>query len=97
MLYTITHGQCHIEPELITALKQQAFMYGVVVLPSSDHLPEFVPLLDRQQIVSGEVLTNRAERQRRALDIVGDAARARTAQGERPAVDSASRRMNVVR
>ena len=72
----ITHGQCHIEPELVTALKQQAFLYGVVVLPSSDHLPEFVPLLDRSQIVSGDVLTNRAERQRRALDIVGDATRA---------------------
>jgi hypothetical protein len=76
VLYTITHGQCHIEPELVTALKQHAFLYGVVVLPSSDHLPEFVPLLDRSQIVSGEVLTNRAERQRRALDIVGDATRA---------------------
>ena len=76
VLYTITHGQCHIEPELVTALKQQAFLYGVVVLPSSDHLPEFVPLLDRSQIVSGDVLTNRAERQRRALDIVGDATRA---------------------
>ena len=75
VLYTITHGQCHIEPELVTALKQQAFLYGVVVLPSSDHLPEFVPLLDRSQIVSSEALTNRAERQRRALDIVGDAAR----------------------
>ena len=48
----------------------------MVVLPSSDHLPEFVPLLDRSQIVSGEVLTDRAERQRRALDIVGDATRA---------------------
>ncbi len=75
VLYYITHGQCHIEPELVTALKQQAFLYGVVVLPSSDQLPEFVPLLDRSQIVSGEVLTNRAERQRRALDIVGDATR----------------------
>jgi hypothetical protein len=74
VLYTITHGQCHIEPELITALKQQAFLYGVVVLPSTDQLPEFVPLLDRSQVVSGDVLTNRAERQRRALDIVGDAA-----------------------
>jgi hypothetical protein len=44
-----------------------------VVLPSSDQLPEFVQQLDRSQIVSGEALTNRAERQRRALDIVGDA------------------------
>jgi len=59
----------------MTALKQQAFLYGVVVLPSSDQLPEFVQLLDRSQIVSGDVLTSRAERQRRALDIVGDATR----------------------
>ena len=76
VLYIITHGQCHIEPELAAALKQQAFLYGVVVLPSSDTLPEFVQLLDRSQIVSGDVLTSRAERQRRALDIVGDATRA---------------------
>ena len=75
VLYIITHGQCHIEPELASALKQQAFLYGVVVLPSSDTLPEFVQLLDRSQIVSGDVLTSRAERQRRALDIVGDATR----------------------
>lgn len=75
VLYVITHGQCHIEPELATALKQQAFLYGIVVLPSSDQLPEFVQLLDRSQIVAGDVLTSRAERQRRALDIVGDATR----------------------
>jgi hypothetical protein len=73
VLYTITHGQCHIEPELMTALKQQAFLYGVVVLPSSDLLPEFVQQLDRSQIVSGDALTSRAERQRRALDVIADA------------------------
>lgn len=75
VLYVITHGQCHIEPELVTALKQQAFLYGVIALPSSDQLPEFVPLLDRQQIVTADALTSRADRQRRALDIVGDATR----------------------
>jgi uncharacterized protein (DUF58 family) len=75
VLYTITHGQCHIEPELISALKQQAFLYGVVVMPSSEHLPEFVPLLDRSQIVQADVLGNRQERQRRAIDIIGDATR----------------------
>jgi hypothetical protein len=73
VLYVVTHGQCHVEPELMTALKQQAFLYGVVVLPSSDQLPEFVQQLDRSQIVSGEALTNRAERQRRALDIIDNA------------------------
>lgn len=76
VMYIITHGQCHIEPELTSALKQQAFLYGVVCLPSSDQLPDFVPLLDRSQIVSADALTSRAERQRRALDIVGDATRA---------------------
>jgi hypothetical protein len=73
VMYVVTHGQCHVEPELVTTLKQLAFLYGVVVLPSSDQLPEFVGQLDRAQIVTGEALINRAERQRRALDIVGDA------------------------
>src|SRR5258706_904584 len=85
VLYIITHGQCHIEPELVTALKQQAFLYGVVCLPSSDQLPDFVPLLDRSQIVHADALSSRAERQRRALDIVGDAARA-----QRPATPKVS-------
>jgi hypothetical protein len=76
VMYVITHGQCHIEPELTTAMKQQAFLYGVVVLPSSEQLPEFVPLLDRSQIVTADALTSRADRQRRALDIVGDASAA---------------------
>ncbi len=101
VLYTITHGQCHIEPELVSALKQQAFLYGVIVLPSTDQLPEFVAMLDRQQIVSGDVLTNRAERQRRALDIVGDATKTRKAAAEKaetlPTDPAVSRRMNVVR
>ncbi len=101
VLYTITHGQCHIEPELVTALKQQAFLYGVVVLPSSDQLPEFVQMLDRSQIVTGDVLGNRQDRQRRALDIVGDATRnskvANPPSSPSPTDPATSRRMNVVR
>ena len=101
VLYTITHGQCHIEPDLVGLLKQQAFLYGVIVLPSTDQLPEFVAMLDRQQIVSGDVLTNRAERQRRALDIVGDATKTRkaqsTAQEAAPTDPAVSRRMGVVK
>ena len=88
VMYVITHGQCHIEPELVTALKQQAFLYGIICLPSSDQLPEFVPLLDRSQIVSSDALTSRAERQRRALDIVGDATRA--PKGEKPTTTAPS-------
>jgi len=84
VMYIITHGQCHIEPELITAMKQQAFLYGIVCLPSSDQLPEFVPLLARSQIVHADALTSRAESQRRALDIVGDATRSPSATSPRP-------------
>jgi hypothetical protein len=85
VMYVITHGQCHIEPELVTALKQQAFLYGVVCLPSSETLPEFVPLLDRSQIVHADAMTSRAERQRRALDIVGDASKQQKQPG--PVID----------
>lgn len=92
VMYVITHGQCHIEPELASALKQQAFLYGIVCLPSSDQLPEFVPLLDRSQIVHADALTSRAERQRRALDIVGDAARAQKPAPKTSAPSSASLR-----
>jgi hypothetical protein len=71
VLYIITHGQCHIEPEIITQLKAHAFLYGIVVLPTGP-LPEFVSMLDRQQIVEAATISNRNARQRRALDIVGD-------------------------
>ena len=94
VMYVITHGQCHIEPELVTAMKQQAFLYGIVCLPSSDQLPEFVPLLDRSQIVSADALHSRAERQRRALDIVGDATRA--PKGAGPTVTAPSSSMRTI-
>ncbi len=79
VLYIITHGQCHIAPDLVSALKQLAFLYGILIIPSSDHLPEFVALLDRQQIVESETFTSRAGRQKRALDIVGDVSAQRSA------------------
>jgi len=79
VLYIITHGQCHIAPDLVSALKQLAFLYGILIIPSSDHLPEFVTLLDRQQIVESEAFNSRAGRQKRALDIVSDASAQRGA------------------
>jgi hypothetical protein len=73
IVYLVTHGQCHIAPDLILALRQQAYLYGIVIQPSSDDLPEFVGVLDRHQVVQAEALISRAGRQRRALDIVTDA------------------------
>jgi hypothetical protein len=75
VLYIVTHGQCHVDPEVIAAIKQHAFLYGIIVLPSSAQLPEFVSLLHRQQVVGAEAMSTRADRQRSALNIVGDAGR----------------------
>lgn len=77
VLYIVTHGQCHVPPELITELAHHAFLYGILISPSTQELPEFVPALHRHQIVSPEIFGSRQGRQRRALDIVSDASRRR--------------------
>jgi hypothetical protein len=73
VLYIVTHGQCHLEPELVTQLKGLAFVYGIVVLPTGP-LPEFVSMIDRSQVVDSDAVSSRTARQKRALDIVGDVA-----------------------
>lgn len=73
VVYIITHGQCHVSPELITALSQQAFLYGIIILPSSELSLEFLPILHRQQIVEDSTFNSRAGRRDRALDIIDDA------------------------
>lgn len=77
VLYIITHGQCHIATELVSALAQQAFLYGIIILPSSEISLEFLPLLHRYQIVESNALSSRARSRDRALDIVSDASESR--------------------
>jgi hypothetical protein len=79
VLYVVTHGQCHVPPELIAGLAQHAFLYGIIISPSTDVLPEFVPMLHRSQVVLPDTFGSRAGRQRRALDIVTDASERRRA------------------
>jgi hypothetical protein len=79
VLYIITHGQCHIATELVAALAQQAFLYGIIILPSSEVSQEFLPLLHRHQIVDSTTLASRADRKDRALGIVSDASESRKA------------------
>ena len=78
----ITHGQCHISTELVSALSQQAFLYGIIILPSSEISLEFLPLMHRHQIVESTALASRAGRRDRALDIVSDASETRKRVGE---------------
>lgn len=73
VVYIITHGQCHIPPDLVAALAQQAFLYGIIILPSSEVGLDFLPLLHRHQIVESISLASRSGRRDRALDIVDDA------------------------
>lgn len=75
VLYIVTHGECHISADLVAALGQQAYLYGIIILPSSEVTLEFLPLLDRYQIVDSTALATRAERRDRALDIVTDASK----------------------
>jgi hypothetical protein len=73
IVYIITHGQCHIPSELVATMAQQAFLYGIIILPSSEITQEFLPLMQRSQIVEQTALASRAGRRDRALDIVDDA------------------------
>lgn len=78
VVYIITHGQCHIATELVASLAQQAFMYGIIILPSSELSLEYLPLLNRHQIVDSNSLSTRDRRRDRALDIVDDTGASRS-------------------
>lgn len=73
IVYVITHGQCHIPTELVAAMAQQAYVYGIIILPSQRIALEWIPLLQRHQIVESGSLASRANRRDRALDIMSDA------------------------
>jgi len=74
VVYIITHGQCHITNPLVEQLRQAAHLYGVFILPSSTLHLDYLPLLDRHQIVNEESLSSRERSVDRALEIVDDAA-----------------------
>jgi hypothetical protein len=70
VLYIVTHGQAHIPVDLIAALKKLAYLYGVIILPSSEVALDYLPLFDRYHIVSAQALASREGRKDRALDIL---------------------------
>jgi hypothetical protein len=70
----ISHAECHIPLATIDALARDATLYGVFVLPSRPVDLEYLPRLHRHQIVTAESLARGAEKRRRALEIVEDAA-----------------------
>jgi hypothetical protein len=73
VLYIVTHGQCHIGRSLVEQLRPLAHLYGVFILPSSTLHLDYLPLLDRHQIVTEDALASRKRSVDRALEIVDDA------------------------
>jgi hypothetical protein len=71
-LTIVTHAECHIPRPTVEALARRASLSAVFVLPSQPLAVDYLPLLRRHQIVTGESLALPAEKRRRALEIVGD-------------------------
>jgi hypothetical protein len=81
VVYVVTHGQCHIPVELVTALKALAYLYAVIIMPSSEVSLDYLPIFDRHHIVPAEALTSREGRKDKALDILEEAEREPSAAG----------------
>jgi len=72
----ITHGTCQIPVATVKALAAQARLYGIFVLPSGPLELDYLPFLHKSQVVTAASLGRTADKRRRALEIVEDAARA---------------------
>lgn len=70
----ITHAECHIPLPTVEALARDAYLYGIFVQPSKPLDLEYLPRLHRHQVVTADTLSRAADKRRRALDIVEDAA-----------------------
>jgi hypothetical protein len=72
----ITHGACQIPVATMKTLAATARLYGIFVLPSGPLDLEYLPYLQGSQVVNAESLARVADKRRRALEIVEDAASA---------------------
>jgi hypothetical protein len=70
----ISHAECHVPLPTIEALARDATLYGIFVLPSGPLELDYLSRLHRHQVVTAESLARAAEKRRRALEIVEDAA-----------------------
>lgn len=70
----ITHGACHIPLNTVEALAALAHVTGIFVLPSQPLDLEYLPRLDRVQVVTAASLARPGDKRRRALEIIDDAA-----------------------
>ena len=69
-LYLVTHAECHIPIELVTALRRLAVLHAVFVRPSSSLHLDYLPLLQRYHVISDEALRTESVRKKQALAIL---------------------------
>ena len=72
----ITHGNCQIPAATVKALAAQARLFGIFVLPSGPLELDYLPYLHKSQVVTAASLGRTADKRRRALEIVEEAANA---------------------
>ncbi len=70
----LTHGACHIPVNIVETLAGLAHLTGVFVLPSQPLDLEYLPRLHRVQVVTAASLARPADKRRRALEIIDEAA-----------------------
>jgi len=70
----ITHGNCQIPNSTVKALAAQARLFGIFVLPSGPLELDYLPFLHKSQVVTAASLGRTADKRRRALEIVEEAA-----------------------
>jgi hypothetical protein len=69
----VTHGACHVPVATVEALAGLAHLTGVFVLPSQPLDLEYLPRLDRVQVVTAASLARAGDKRRRALEIIDEA------------------------
>ena len=72
----ITHGNCQIPAATVKTLAAQARLFGIFVLPSGPLELDYLPYLHKSQVVTSASLGRTADKRRRALEIVEEAANA---------------------
>src|SRR5450432_4053180 len=70
----ITHGACQIPLPTVETLAAQAQLCGIFVLPSRPLDLDYLPRLHRVQVVTASSLARSADKRRRALQIIDEAA-----------------------
>jgi hypothetical protein len=70
----ITHGACQIPLPTVEALAAQAQLCGIFVLPSRPLDLDYLSRLHRVQVVTASSLARSADKRRRALQIIDEAA-----------------------